>query len=135
MFAKSIVCSKFPEPNMFALTVIWWSKEDVPIQTSTSKGVQGMNLILVLYANGLLLTGNEPLMIKVRGSWLLKLKIMNHGIMNHFLMFGKENIYREAIEEFLESGNENPCTLQLNFKKLWRDIVQTSLEIDNWLKH
>lgn len=34
-----------------------------------------MTLILVLYDDGLLLTGNEPLVIKVRGSWLLKLEI------------------------------------------------------------
>ena len=45
------------------------------------KVVQGMVLILVLvlYTNGRLLTGNEPLMIKVRRIWPLKFELKNHG--------------------------------------------------------
>jgi len=94
-----------------------------------------MTLILVLYVDGILLIGNEPLMIKVRGSWLLKVEIMNHGMMNHFLKFGKENLYNEAIEEFLKCGNANSWTLQSNLKKLLRDIVELALAIDSRLKH
>lgn len=77
-----------------------------------------MTLVLVLYIDGLLVTSNEPLMIKVRGSWILDLEIMNHGMMNQFLNFGNENIYCEVIEEFLENGNATTWTLQSNFKKL-----------------
>ena len=44
-------------------------------------------------------------------------------MMNYVLKLGKQNLYREAIEEFLESGNANPGTLRLNFK-LWREIVE-----------
>lgn len=76
-----------------------------------------MTLILVLYIDGIFLTGIEPLMIKVRGSWPLKFEMKNLGMTNYFLKFGKEN-YHEAIEEFLGSGNANPWTLLLNFKKL-----------------
>lgn len=49
-----------------------------------------MTLILVLYIDGLFLTGNKPMMIKVRGRWPLKFKIKNHGMMNYFLKLGKE---------------------------------------------
>jgi len=86
----------------------------VQIQTFTLKEAQDMTLILVLYTDGLFLIGNEPLMIKVRGCWPLKFEMKNHGIMNYFLKFGKENLYREAIEEFLENGNANPWTLRWN---------------------
>ena len=37
----------------------------MPIQTSTSKVVQGMALILVLYADGIFFSGNELLYRKV----------------------------------------------------------------------
>lgn len=83
----------------------------MPIQTYTSKVVQGITLILVLYGDDLFLIGNEPLMIKVRGSWPLKFEMKNHSMMNYFLKYGKDNLYREAIDEFLESGNANPWTL------------------------
>ena len=67
-----------------------------------------MTLILVLCAYSILLIGNEPLMIKVRGSWSLKFEMKNHNMMNYFLKFGKENICHESIEEFVGSGNANP---------------------------
>lgn len=90
-----------------------------------------MTLILVLYVDGILLIGNEHMMIKVRGSQPLKFEMKNLGTINYFLEFGKENIYREDIEEFLEGGNENPWTFQLNFKKLCRDITGHDFEINN----
>ncbi len=46
----------------------------------------------------------------------MKLKITNRGMMNRFLKLGKDNLYCEYIEEVLESRNENPWTLRLNFK-------------------
>lgn len=75
-------------------------------------------MILILYTDGLLLTGKDPLMIKVRGSCLLNLEIMNHDTINQFLKLGKENLYCKSIKELLESGYENVWTLRLNFKKL-----------------
>jgi len=37
--------------------------------------------------------------------------MMNHGMLNQFLKLGKDNLYFEAVEEVLESGNANPWTL------------------------
>lgn len=48
-----------------------------------------MNFILVLYVDGLFLTGKEPMVIKVRGRWPLKFEMKNHGMMNYFMKFGK----------------------------------------------
>ena len=46
-----------------------------------------LSMILVLYT----LTGDDSLMIYVRGRWLLKLEMMYHGMMNRFLEFGEKN--------------------------------------------
>lgn len=75
------------------------------IQKYTLEVFQGMTLILVLllYTNDLLLSSNEPPMIQVRGRRLLKLRMMNHDMMNQFLKLGKYNLYCEDIEEVLES--------------------------------
>lgn len=96
--------------------------EDVLIQTSTTKVVHGTTLILVLYIDGLFLTDNESLMIKVRGIWPLKFEMTNHGMTNYLLKFGKENLYREAIKELLEIGNENHWTLRLNYAQILLDL-------------
>lgn len=80
-------------------------------QIATSKVVLGRTLILVLYTNGLFMTGNEPQLIKIREIWPLKFEMNNHGMMNYFFKFEKENLSCEAIKEFLESGNANPWTL------------------------
>lgn len=67
-----------------------------------------MDLILVLYTDGLFLTRNEPLMFKVKGKWPLKVKMKNHGMMSYVLKLGKENICSEAVKE---SGNAKTWTL------------------------
>lgn len=82
-----------------------------------------MTLIWVLYTSGLVLMGNEPPMIIVREFWPPKSEMMNHGMMNYFLKFGKKNLYHKAIEEFMGNGNENPWILR------WNEISRNYSEI------
>ena len=42
-----------------------------------------------IYIDGLLLTGNDILVIRVRGRWPLKFEMNNIVMLNYFLRFGK----------------------------------------------
>jgi len=57
---------------------------------------------LFSYPDELLLKCDEPMIIKIRGRWLMKLEIMYHGMTNQFLEFGKEIPYCKVIENVCE---------------------------------
>lgn len=90
-------------------------------------------LVLVLYVDDLLFTCNEPLIIWVRGRWLLNIEIMNLGMVNRFF----EVLKRRSILQIylLETSNLYHWTLRLNFKKLERYIVEPNLATESGLKH
>lgn len=54
-------------------------------------------MVLVLYPYDLLVIGDEPLMIYIRGRWIMKPKIIYHGVINRFLEFWKEIPYCKVI--------------------------------------